>query len=917
MNKKEYVDLLVTRIEDSNKNITTIYIHCSKLHTLFQKLLMAKDILNKIFWVETKTISNDEVTLIDDIIDIISQIKELAIHCCQENCVQYLLNHHLSEQRELFFGFFNNLKEKFNLLGIKEVAVLFNITGMDLDKYDEVDLKRIKDILNIAEKKGRKDLKSCIEKRYSSLEELGVPMNQIVEEELKIPELQDNINLIVDRADYEFNKKIGTGQSGEVYLARNKKTGALAAVKVLKRTTIPKIQLDAILREVSILKALNHKNLLKAVGYTNSSPYWILTEYMSNGSLFNAFQHKKSELTPTRRSLIAYDIANGLSYLHLFGFIHRDMKSLNILLDENFRAKICDFGMTRSIDQSSPMTGMIGSSHWMAPEVLLSKPNYNEKADVYSFGIILYELLTLKQPFGNLSPAEISRLVAKKGNTLELPEDTPRGLKRLISDCLKYDSRSRPSMERVITFLQNEDCHFLGTDHEEFMREAGIQKRKNTLSIPDRKKKELLYDLDDEKSIDDALKDLCNASETDITPVIIKKLLEFSSNKNSKRCQMALKALIRAINLKFESFKNDSTCLISLLMFVRTEQSCETFLGLYDLADRLINTMDTLHERVFDIIVWSLNKDESVISGPIKCFISLLRFKEVYSRIDRQLFTEIVREKKLNPIVIEIAKKDELSYLDQKLITILNDVRNPELYCRVACYHRFSCLLPVKDNDYAIDIFMCLNDSMKIIENIELYDNLAQLIEKNVKSCQRIFRNFHATEAVEKSSIVRRLTKSVKKKEPESLVPYLSIIYSISKSYIPSGFRKLVKPLRGLLSGQVANLELPSFLCLCVLSRKFSDKMDFSTLLPLAACYVCSDNEMVSEEAVYIIENFCTHESVDLSKTISVFTENYSSKNEHIKRAVRTFGEAFKKNPIDDGLRVKMSAIYNEVFCCL
>jgi len=115
----------------------------------------------------------------------------------------------------------------------------------------------------------------------------------------------------------------------------------------------------------------------------------IVLEYCSKETLWKLLQNKEIHLTWEDNRRIAVEIARGMNYLHTFAIpvIHRDLKSLNILMDEGYRPKIADFGWTRKV--SDKMTGKIGTYQWMAPEVIKSQ-KYTEKADVFSFGIILW-----------------------------------------------------------------------------------------------------------------------------------------------------------------------------------------------------------------------------------------------------------------------------------------------------------------------------------------------------------------------------------------------------------------------------------------------------------------------------------------------------------------------------------------------
>jgi sterile alpha motif and leucine zipper-containing kinase AZK len=121
----------------------------------------------------------------------------------------------------------------------------------------------------------------------------------------------------------------------------------------------------------------------------------MVTEYLSGGNLYEVLHEKKTRINPVMLVQMAWQTALGLNYLHLSNpqILHRDLKPMNLLLDSNANVKICDFGLSCVKEKRAVVTESVGSPFWMAPEVLMGKP-YNEKADVYSFGVLLYEFLT-------------------------------------------------------------------------------------------------------------------------------------------------------------------------------------------------------------------------------------------------------------------------------------------------------------------------------------------------------------------------------------------------------------------------------------------------------------------------------------------------------------------------------------------
>lgn len=270
----------------------------------------------------------------------------------------------------------------------------------------------------------------------------------------------------VNYDDFHIEKLIGKGGYGEVYLAEHKPTKTICAVKKFNIESIDAQKLTYFSREVMVLSKCNNKFLLPFIGFTDTPPYVIVTKYIPRGSLFDALQHKSGSpiLTGTNKTLIALGIAKGMEYLHEQNIIHRDLKSLNILLDQSSLPKICDFGISRFFAQESNqyVTKQIGTPHWMAPE-MFNSTNYDSKVDVYAFGILLWEMLTEKVPYAGMSSVQIALHVCEQRRP-EIPEDAPDSLRALITLCWQDDPLKRPSFSKIYRALRDRKITFPNTD---------------------------------------------------------------------------------------------------------------------------------------------------------------------------------------------------------------------------------------------------------------------------------------------------------------------------------------------------------------------------------------------------------------------------------------------------------------------
>ena len=263
--------------------------------------------------------------------------------------------------------------------------------------------------------------------------------------------------------------KIGSGITAEVF--RGVWRGTAVAIKQIKLgpKLNPKI-VEAFKRELTVMVRCRHPNLVLFMGAcTLAPPIRLLSEFCEGGTLFDLVHNRKDvDLSWKQKVKMLLDVAKGLNYLHNCKpvIVHRDLKSLNLLLSEKIEdefdtpiMKIADFGMAKikANVESSAMTANAGTYHWMAPEVL-GGSCYNEKVDVYSYGIVMYEVLCREIPFEDTGLDGMKVAVAvskgKRPNLEFVPKTCPIDLVALMQSCWDQQPSKRPSMEAVIDKLK-------------------------------------------------------------------------------------------------------------------------------------------------------------------------------------------------------------------------------------------------------------------------------------------------------------------------------------------------------------------------------------------------------------------------------------------------------------------------------
>ncbi|KAK1287882.1 Serine/threonine-protein kinase EDR1 [Acorus calamus] len=268
--------------------------------------------------------------------------------------------------------------------------------------------------------------------------------------------------MLVEVAEWEIpwgdlilGERIGLGSYGEVYHADW--NGTEVAVKKFLDQDFSGDALDEFRSEVRIMRRLRHPNVVLFMGAVTRPPNLsIVTEFLPRGSLFRILHRPNFQLDEKRRIKMALDVAKGMNCLHTSTptIVHRDLKSPNLLVDKNWNVKVCDFGLSRlkhNTFLSSKSTA--GTPEWMAPEVLRNEQS-NEKCDVYSFGIILWELATLRMPWSGMNPMQVVGAVGFQNKRLDIPKEVDPLVARIIWECWQTDPNLRPSFSQLTSALK-------------------------------------------------------------------------------------------------------------------------------------------------------------------------------------------------------------------------------------------------------------------------------------------------------------------------------------------------------------------------------------------------------------------------------------------------------------------------------
>lgn len=291
-------------------------------------------------------------------------------------------------------------------------------------------------------------------------------------------------------SDYELKStELGHGAYGTVYVAENLNDSQEYACKIINtnKSFDGKEQM-LFLRESLILHKLDHPSIVKYIGinfksFEDSSILEpaIITEYIKNGSLEDNLNKERRGLadlqwSPTKKYIALLGISDAMRYLHSLGIFHRDLKPQNILIDDDYYPRVCDFGLSKCFSESFQkninltMTSQIGTPLYMAPELFRGEKHYDSSIDVYAFSILAYEIVSNEKPYSELGESIFGYHLIPKVNSGHRPKRTPSITDKmwsLLCQCWSDNPSERPTFEYIFNELKSDRSYFLESVDEE------------------------------------------------------------------------------------------------------------------------------------------------------------------------------------------------------------------------------------------------------------------------------------------------------------------------------------------------------------------------------------------------------------------------------------------------------------------
>jgi len=331
--------------------------------------------------------------------------------------------------------------------------------GGSTDDHRDTDIKRLLDILRshgISPETGRKSRASgahsdaALQRRLEAAEAACRGMREEAKKEV----------LTVSMRHLRLTNLLGSGSFADVHEGV---WDVRCAVKRLKDAVKSNpYEVQKFHREAQMLRSLRHPGILRLMGFSQTD-FLLVMEIMTGGTLHDLV-HNNARLEYPRVLGIGAEIADVLRYLHYCNIVHRDLKPENLMIDANGRLRLCDFGLAaeKRGKYVSTRSNLAGTPRYMAPESYRDEP-CTEKIDIYSFGMIMWEIFTRSLPWAGRNFSEVRAVVSAGTERPPMPRDAPPDFARLIEDCWAHEPDNRPSAADVLHKLQT-----MGAPHQPF-----------------------------------------------------------------------------------------------------------------------------------------------------------------------------------------------------------------------------------------------------------------------------------------------------------------------------------------------------------------------------------------------------------------------------------------------------------------
>ena len=577
------------------------------------------------------------------------------------------------------------------------------------------------------------------EEESSSLQHLPLILNKVKNRLLFLsPTVRTGLERECNKNDFyrEGDSYIGKGAFGEVWKVSQKMTGKIYVIKVMDKSAIKEQRLiDQINREIEIMYKLNHPHVIRLINhFEDDEKFYLIMPYASKGQLYSLLRR---QVRFDQRTAAQYmrEVIEAVRYIHSFSpkIIHRDIKPENLLLDDNYRVLLSDFGWSNFLDDNEYRKTFCGTPEYLSPE-MAKKEGHNEMVDIWALGVLMFEFLAGYAPFSGSNPKELYANIKKL--KINWPVDFPPLAKNLITKILKLNPNERLSLEEILDhawFTQNPPLRHVLTNY--LTNEKDILKSHLIIEKPENVEDKLndITDPHKKRKFGTLRRDLCNDNENEdqneksLNSENIEEEKNTSENKeNENNSNININNKFMGNNIYSNNIYSSNIFMANMnenFMFIKKQKKIlqkkyDELVIKEEKENKLITSLQEENEKL-------KNKQENLKNNHMKLIDQEIKKYKLLSD-DREKLLKQIDE--LNLKNNELSLQNELlknkvnyyekkiNFLDEKIrdLTQENQKKNLEINS-----------MKEKENESLLKV--------NIEENDQLIDKLNEITEKNIK----------------------------------------------------------------------------------------------------------------------------------------------------------------------------------------
>ena len=575
------------------------------------------------------------------------------------------------------------------------------------------------------------------EEESSSLQHLPLILNKVKNRLLFLsPTVRTGLERECNKNDFyrEGDSYIGKGAFGEVWKVSQKMTGKIYVIKVMDKSAIKEQRLiDQINREIEIMYKLNHPHVIRLINhFEDDEKFYLIMPYASKGQLYSLLRR---QVRFDQRTAAQYmrEVIEAVRYIHSFSpkIIHRDIKPENLLLDDNYRVLLSDFGWSNFLDDNEYRKTFCGTPEYLSPE-MAKKEGHNEMVDIWALGVLMFEFLAGYAPFSGSNPKELYANIKKL--KINWPVDFPPLAKNLITKILKLNPNERLSLEEILDhawFTQNPPLRHVLTNY--LTNEKDILKSHLIIEKPENVEDKLndITDPHKKRKFGTLRRDLCNDNENEdqneksLNSENIEEEKNTSENKeNENNSNININNKIIGNNIYSNNIYSSNIFMANMnenFMFIKKQKKIlqkkyDELVIKEEKENKLITSLQEENEKL-------KNKQENLKNNHMKLIDQEIKKYKLLSD-DREKLLKQIDELNLKNNELSLQNellKNKVNYYEKKInfleekirdLTQENQKKNLEINS-------------MKENESLLKI--------NLEENDQLIDKLNEITEKNIK----------------------------------------------------------------------------------------------------------------------------------------------------------------------------------------